>query len=241
MSSELAGRAAQLAAALDKGELTSERLELAAYCGYAPARACLGGPGDDDLVLGDEIDDLRAWGLGLERWQAQAIVRACVAAAAVSLREWTAVCPDDTRPQRLLGLAVDWLASEAEIDTKRASREANDFHVVVNDMDLAFGVRRAAYATMEAARSAMLTYEPYVADYYGRDVEFRHGYSVVNTIGYVLYALDFDAADGWVEGTLAQARTHLDRIGRGIADALVPWALGEGDPVQRWALAAGEG
>lgn len=70
------------------GELSRERLELAAYCGSEAARAVVGFgdrtvPGWPDILVADIVGEkrFRDWVHGLSRWQRAAGAQAAVAAA----------------------------------------------------------------------------------------------------------------------------------------------------------------
>lgn len=71
------------------GELTRERLELAAYCGHEAA--CT-------LATVQSESDLMQWVVGLHRWGIEALVRAAIAAYRVQLWRGIAVHYSPRRP-----------------------------------------------------------------------------------------------------------------------------------------------
>ena len=89
------------------GDLTQERLELAAYCG---------GPGAQ-LALGTKVAtppvDVVTWARGLSRWGKEAGVRAAVAAARYRLPDWQGLGVQDNSPEVAVELAEAWLNTRA--------------------------------------------------------------------------------------------------------------------------------
>jgi len=112
--------AADLRRRREAGELSRDALDLAAYCGHAPARAVASGAPSDAAAAAS----LEGWGLGLPRWGLGHCVRAAVAAGE-ALRAgagWT------TLSAAQAGLAGDALASGAAVladPTAERRREAD--------------------------------------------------------------------------------------------------------------------
>ena len=92
------------------GDLTQERLELAAYCGHGGAkRAC----GCVDLPNPNN------WALGLEHWPLEASVRVALSAARSAVDVWRTALPDKRRPLEAFAMTEEWLTSHEPIPLER--------------------------------------------------------------------------------------------------------------------------
>ena len=119
-SASVEDEAAWLRARVQAGELSQERLELAAYLGHPAAGAP---PGNPDLTWTPENQaPTWRWAEGLARWGVEAQTRAAVAATRQALRFWEAGDPLDYRPHVAVELAERWILTPeaANLDAQLA-------------------------------------------------------------------------------------------------------------------------
>lgn len=126
------------------GDLTHERLELAAYCGRAAAELCVDLPGlkrrasaHGESVLAElkereglgPFDSARtplgSWLLGASLWGAGYAAAGAIACARLILPRWTAEFPEDPRPSLALMAAARSLGSEDESLRREAGMAAS--------------------------------------------------------------------------------------------------------------------
>jgi hypothetical protein len=114
--------AAYLLERMRVGELSSEKLELAAFCAHEGARRALG---SDAPALPTEVE---AWLIGLRDRSHHAALRAGLALAALALPEWEALHPSDSRPRMALDTVREVLAETegSRESSAAAADEAND-------------------------------------------------------------------------------------------------------------------
>ncbi len=91
---------------LELGELTVERLRLAAYAGHRPARAALAALG---AAAPGPARDLERWVLGLADFGKQPCAVAAAAAAAAALPAFERRRPRDSRPHEVVAAAERFL------------------------------------------------------------------------------------------------------------------------------------
>jgi hypothetical protein len=97
------------------GDLTRERLELAAYCGHEGARRAVG----IDTVPHPE--NLKDWHEGLRRWGVEIQVRGGSIAARRAMSLWEAES-GDRRPWAALAAVEEWLACPCADHDNAAAR-----------------------------------------------------------------------------------------------------------------------
>jgi hypothetical protein len=99
------------------GELSLERLRLAAYLGDPPAVAALEGEAPRSP------GDLESFVRNLAGWDQAALVRAAIAAARLVLPGWDATWADE-RPLQAVRAAERWVEEPSQANTDRAEAEA---------------------------------------------------------------------------------------------------------------------
>lgn len=142
--------AAYLAERVRVGDLTSERLSLAAYVGH-PAAAKAIGDGPSDTLL-DPIELVE----GLERWGRAVTVRACVAAATSILRWWERDHPTDGSVARTLEAVRAWTDCPCSSHADAARGEAGEIPTYAENAGR--WSERAAEAAWGAVRA--IAWEP---------------------------------------------------------------------------------
>lgn len=107
--------AALLAARMRRGELTRERVEIAAYAGDEAARLAVPHLVLDRGVTWADVDAQRLtdWVRGLSRWGSEVLVRAAVAAAKAAYARW-ALGAHAYRAFHAIDAAEAWLACPCE-------------------------------------------------------------------------------------------------------------------------------
>ena len=129
------------------GDLTQERLELAAYCGHGGAAAAI----HADRAEASLPTDPTALALSLDRWGSRCLVRALVAVGRACLT----VLDDELVGRELdevLALAEAWTRGAANSDAIRAQVEALGADW---DQGIRSTVRPCAWAAREAASTAV--------------------------------------------------------------------------------------
>ena len=142
------------------GDLTQERLELAAYCGHEGASAATN--------LGPPRLGLEGWACGLSAFGQAVSVRALVALGRLQLATWELLYPEDHTQREALESAEQWLLSQAgprslaSAKTASYARERAYLARICRDPDgseyLAASV--AAAAAFAAAAECDLVSEP---------------------------------------------------------------------------------
>lgn len=95
------------------GDLTRERLELAAYCGHEGAKRLVQSP--------DVPADLWDWAKGLGRWEKRTVAFVAAEAAESVLYLWTSA-GGTPEPERCLTVTKAWLDCPCEAHREAASR-----------------------------------------------------------------------------------------------------------------------
>jgi hypothetical protein len=204
-----------LAARLQAGDIARERVELAAALGDRPALQALGLPANSDDV--DHLDEK-----AFERWAESLVtqpvdVRARIgqAAARQVLPVWLGDYPDDDCVEDAVHALEDWILSPTREEWARL-REIAGYHVSQFSTPPAFS---AGLAIREAA---------------GLDGE-RQIVAVLSGV-YHAWRATSGIALGWYFGKprpfepLASSET-IAILRQAVRASVVPWALGEGDPV----------
>lgn len=123
--------AAWLAARVRAGDLPRERVELAAWCGHAGARAVAGVGASDDL-------DLEAWLRGLSRWR-RAPARAALAAARLAWPMRVAYgksCSRTEAPSPVIPVAERTLAAAAELLEESGRRPTLTLYTAMEELEI---------------------------------------------------------------------------------------------------------
>lgn len=130
------------------GELTQERLELAAYCGQEASRLALG-PKEHDLP-----GDLEEWVLGLARWGCTACGIAALGVAELVRERWA--WPWDERLDVALQAAADWVTCPCERHrslAKQATLDATWARASYEDPRASQAAHALSWACAVASRS----------------------------------------------------------------------------------------
>ena len=193
------------------GELTQDRFDLAGYCGSEAAG------GTDGCAAG-----LKEFGMGFERWETEAAVRATIALARFSLDKW-----DYTNGSALkaIGVAEDWVVQGCRQIADEEPRTLADQCARSDDASPGSLVETA----VAAARAVVESLDPNAAEeafhqHLGRfiPIQIYPGWAPRPVYGRLSFALE----DLEQEGI-----SQLEIRGYMRAE-LVPWALGYGDPVR---------
>jgi hypothetical protein len=105
------------------GDLSRERLELAAYCGHEAARRAVGPTAADAARHADTAE----WYAGIRRWGTEPLARGAVAAVAWACTAYKSLRPDDPRCGLAIEAARRWCVRPDEAACTaalRASQEA---------------------------------------------------------------------------------------------------------------------
>lgn len=187
--------AAYLKERVRAGELAWERLELAAYCGHAAACLATGSPASAMQA---------AWFEGLDRWGAETVLRACVAAARFVYPVWS---KNMRGPQEgewvteALRAAEACLLAPSGEGERIAEQRASDAFGAAYESDLEGTVEEAAadacaHAARAAARRSMT-----------------------------------EALEAFRSAVRAERETEVVEA---IREEVSDWALGREDPLVRW-------
>lgn len=153
------------------GELSPERLLVAAYCGHAPASLGCTLAGMSAPVQPAES---RAWASGLREHPKEVSVRGVVAIARSRLPDWEPWSANDRRPAQAIHAAEAWLACPCEMHARWAEQArgaalaARDPLISLSDpkqlrdrtpegsatLLMHQSAKRAAYTAAETARAA---------------------------------------------------------------------------------------
>lgn len=184
------------------GDLTQDKLELAAYLGHQAARRYLGEQAPQaPEKLENFVGHLKSWGK-------ETLVRSIVAAALTCLHLWEKQLPEDHRPQLAINAAIAWILCPCENHEKaartaaEAAKAAAEASGLPNDM----GDGKAAWT---GARGAAWAAE-----------------AVDGTVANAAWAAARGAV--WIDNWTPPAC----QVKQAITDALTPWALGYSDPVR---------
>ena len=187
--------------------LPRSRLLLAAYVGEERARAAIPDLQPEELALPAEptgISRFEAWALGLQRWGKEADVRALIALGQHALPVWRSRWPEDSRLVAALQAAIDWVRCPTP-ENYRAAHEAGYVVLCIPDA--------------EHMEEGALDFAPARARNLFQIVAARAGSNSPNHVGV------------WWGAPLAAELTSEEAVREVIRAALVPWALGEGDPL----------
>jgi hypothetical protein len=202
-SGQLEDEAAYLRERVRAGELTSDRLELAALCRHLGARAALGGaapepPPDDDWLHRSAC----AWG----RSSKPVAVRMALIAAELVLPDFEATRPGEARPRRALKAAQAWLGAPSEEAAAEAAAAAAAAEGCFRGSPAGPEPLNRAYEAAEwAARAAAA---PWVADAPYREI-----------------ADDALTVAAWAVAFAAEWLQDEGRVRRHVTCGLAAWAL----------------
>lgn len=130
-SGSVADEAAFLRERLRAGEVSLDRLQLAAHLAHPAARAAC-------AATREPPEDLLGWVGGLEGWGHEVLVRASLAAARLVLPVYERQHPSDNRPHLLVATAEEWL----RLPTRETVAKAGDLIQATREV----GFHRARYA-----------------------------------------------------------------------------------------------
>ena len=133
------------------GELTQERLELAAYCGHAGARRAVAAPKDPPQALGQLLEDVEAsWGQRVAVGVAVAATQAALASCLASGH------PEAALPTSLVQVAEEAFSCPCDMHSEAAwtayKRRSAEFWSATEDQDIQ--LRSAQSAALACARAA---------------------------------------------------------------------------------------